>query len=82
MHSPASVVENKAHKLLRDFDIHTDHLISERRPDLIITPSRTCKTVDFAVPADQYLFKIEFLFHFLGIYEYMCVFVSIHFLII
>ena len=36
MHSPASVLENDTHKLLWDFDIQTDHLISARRPDLII----------------------------------------------
>ena len=36
MHNPASVLENDTHKLLWDFDIHTDHLISVRRPDLII----------------------------------------------
>ena len=36
MHNPASVLENNTHKLLWDFDIHTDHLISARRPDLII----------------------------------------------
>ena len=36
-------------------DIHTDHLISARRPDLIIfnKKKRTCKIVDFAVPADH-----------------------------
>ena len=36
MHNPASVLENDTHKLLWDFDIQTDHLISARRPDLII----------------------------------------------
>ena len=36
MHNPAPVPENDTHKLLGDFDIHTDHLISARRPDLII----------------------------------------------
>ena len=30
------VLENDANKLLWDFDIHTDHLISARRPNLII----------------------------------------------
>ena len=61
MHKPASVLGNNTHKLLWDFDIHTDHLISAQRPDLIIiiikkqtkkTP-RICKIVDFAVPADH-----------------------------
>ena len=36
MHNPASVLENDIHKLLWDLDIKTDHLISARRPDLII----------------------------------------------
>ena len=36
MHNPASVLENDTPKLLWDFDILTDHLISARRPDLII----------------------------------------------
>ena len=55
MHNPASVPENEAHKLLRDFDIQTDHLILARQPDLIINNKkmRTCKIVNFAVPADH-----------------------------
>ena len=50
-----TVLENNTHKLLWDFDIHTDHLISDRRPGLIIINKmkRTCKIVDFAVPADN-----------------------------
>ena len=35
MHNPVSVLENDTHKLLWDFDIQTDHLISAKRPDLI-----------------------------------------------
>ena len=31
MHNPAPVLENDTRKLLWDFDIHTDHLISVRR---------------------------------------------------
>ena len=55
IHNPAPVLENNAHKLLWDFDIHTDHLISNRRPDLIIIikKNRTCKIVNFADPADH-----------------------------
>ena len=55
MHNPAPVLENNRHKLLWDFDIHTDHLISARRPDLIRInkKERTCKIVDFAVPVDH-----------------------------
>ena len=36
MHNPAPVQENDTHKLLWDFDIHMDHLVSARRPDLMI----------------------------------------------
>ena len=36
MHKPASVLENKTHKLLLDFKIQMLHLISAWRPDLII----------------------------------------------
>ena len=36
MHNPAPVLENDTHKLLWDFDIHTDRRILARRPDLII----------------------------------------------
>ncbi len=35
MNNPAPVLENDTHKLLLDFDIHTDHVISARRPDII-----------------------------------------------
>ena len=55
MHNPAPVSENTTHKLLWDFDIHADHLISARRPDLMIISkkTRTCKIVDFAVLAEH-----------------------------
>ena len=52
---PSTCPRKNTHKLLWDFEIHTDHLISARRPDLIIInkKKRTCKIVDFAVPADH-----------------------------
>ena len=55
MHNPAPVPENDTHKLLWDFDIQTDHLMSAIRPDLIIInkKKKICKFVDFAVPADH-----------------------------
>ena len=58
MHNPVPVLENNTHKLLCDFDIHTDHRISARRPGLIIInkkKKRICKIIDFAVPADHRL---------------------------
>ena len=55
MHNSTPVLENATHKFLWDFNIQTDHLIPTRRPDLIIIiiKKRTCKIVDFAVPADH-----------------------------
>ena len=65
MHNPASVLENDTHKLLWDSGIQADHLNSAWRPDLIIInphkkkrkengkKKRTCKSVDFAIPADH-----------------------------
>ena len=55
MHNLEPILENATHKLLWDFNIQTDHLISARRPDLIIInkKKRTCKIVDFAIPADH-----------------------------
>ena len=55
MLNPALVLENNTHKLLWGFDVHTDHLITPRRPNLIIInkKKRTCKVVDIAVPADH-----------------------------
>ena len=56
MYNPTPVLENDTHKLLWDFDIQTDHLISARRPDLIIIKKKKKKIrkiVEFAVPADH-----------------------------
>ena len=62
MHNPALVLENDLQKLLWDFNIQTDHLIPGRRPDLIIInkKKRTCKIVDFAVPADHRIKQKEY----------------------
>ena len=61
MHNPEPVLENDTPKLLWDFDIQTDHLISTRRPDLIIINKKKgiCKIVDFAVRADHRIKLIE-----------------------
>ena len=61
MHNPAPVLENDSHKFLWDFNIQTDHLIPAWRPDLIIInkKKRTCKIVDFAVPADHWIKQKE-----------------------
>ena len=36
MHNPAFVLKNDTHKLLWDFEIQTDHLISARKQDHIM----------------------------------------------
>ena len=35
MHNPESILENETDRILRDFEIQTDPLISARRPDLV-----------------------------------------------
>ena len=59
-YNPAPVLESNTHKLLWDFNIHTDHLISYRRPNLIIInkKKKNCKIVDFAVLA-EYRIKLK-----------------------
>ena len=53
VHNPAPALENDTHKLLWDFDIHTDHLISARRLDLtIINKKRELKECE---KKDKYL---------------------------
>ena len=57
MYEPAAVLKNDTHKFQRDFEIHTNHLISARRPDNRRPDNnkkkRMCKIVDFAVPVDH-----------------------------
>ena len=59
MHNPAPVLENDTHKLLWDFDIHTNHLILARIPDLIVINNNNNKKeriwnlIDYAVLADH-----------------------------
>ena len=36
MNNLESILENETQKLLKDFQIQTDHLMSARRPDLLI----------------------------------------------
>ena len=55
MHNPEPVQENATHKLLWDFDIQTDYLISARRPDLIIINKKkeNLQNCRLCVPADH-----------------------------
>ena len=41
MHSSESVLENETHKILEDFDIQTDYLISARPSDIQQTKIKT-----------------------------------------
>ena len=43
MLNPAPVLENVTHNLLWDFDLQTGHLISARKPDLIIITKKKRK---------------------------------------
>ena len=51
MNNPESVLENETHKILWDFEIQTDHLISARRPDK--KKKRTCRILEFVASADH-----------------------------
>ena len=53
MHNRAPVLENDTHKLLWDFDIQTDHLISARRPDLIIINKKRKSAKLSTLPSQQ-----------------------------
>ena len=53
-HEPAPVTENEECKILRDFNVQTDHVIEARRSDMIVIDKvkKLCQIVDFAVPYD------------------------------
>ena len=66
MHNLESILENETHKLFWDFEIPMDHLISTRRPVLLIIrkiappkKNRTCRIVDFAVSVNHWDFNIQ-----------------------
>ena len=40
MHNPESVLENEMQKVLWDFEVQADYIISARRPDLVIIKER------------------------------------------
>ena len=56
-HSPYSVVENNSVKLLWDFNIFVDHVISARRPDIVVIDkvSSVVTLIDVSIPADKHL---------------------------
>ena len=53
-HQSEAVQENERYKILRDFNIQTDHVIEARRPDMIVIDKETrfAKIIDFAIPYD------------------------------
>ena len=56
MHLSESVQENEMHKLVWNFEIQTDYLISAKRPDLVIVNKKKKKKEkkeNFDVPADH-----------------------------
>ena len=60
MHKPESFQENKTHKILRDFDKQTDHLMQTKRPDRMSMNknNRICHRMDFAISV-TYKVKIQ-----------------------
>ena len=43
MHNLESILKNETHKVLLDFEIQTDHLISARQQDLVIVNNKKKK---------------------------------------
>ena len=43
MHNPECILKNETRKILWDFDIQTDHLISTRQPDQVIVTKKKKK---------------------------------------
>ena len=58
---PEAVIENNQCKILWDFEVQTDHVIKERRPDLVAVDKekRISQIVDFAIPYDTKIMERE-----------------------
>ena len=54
-HVPEKVKETDHVKILWDFNIHTDHVIEHRRPDVVVLDKheKMCHLIDKAVPGDS-----------------------------
>ena len=58
MYNPESVLENETYKIRLDSEVQTDHLISARRPELVIVDKKKkkkkkiCRIVEFPVLTD------------------------------
>ena len=55
MHQPEAVTETEEVKILWDFEIRTDRIITARRPDIVVIDkaTRTATIIDVAVPNDH-----------------------------
>ena len=51
-HQPEAFIENVSCKILWDFTLQTDHIITARRPDMIFINKKhhKCQIIDFAIP--------------------------------
>ena len=60
-HDPEAVVENDKFKILWDFTIQTDHIISARRPDIVVIDKqkKKCQIIDVAIPVDGRIFYLN-----------------------
>ena len=60
-HCPPSVVENDKVKLLWDFNIWTDKVISAHRPDIVVINKldNTAQLIDVSIPADCHIVSKE-----------------------
>ena len=54
-HTSRSVQENDEYKIIQDFNIQTDKVIEDRRPDIVCINKRKREgqITDFAIPSDQ-----------------------------
>ena len=50
MHDSESIPENERHKVIRDFEIKTNHLISARRPNIVIVNKKKKKERERELP--------------------------------
>ena len=60
-HQPAPVIENENIKVLYDFDVRTDKVISACRPDIMLVSKvrKTAQIIDVACPNDINVFEKE-----------------------
>lgn len=61
LHDPKPTEENERAKILWDFEIRTDRVISARRPDLVVVDKTTNETtiIDVAIPNDTHIVEKE-----------------------